>query len=216
MLRVICTALWAATVALAVNAHPAAANMVTISIEGTAYICDPSACSVGERALMSVTFDSSVTGIRGPTQPAEALSYFGAITDLKIGSFDFTAPSVGNQITLYNNFFNGVEFLDTFAVSVDNGTTNANFYLDSADLHSQPTLLSSLQLPTSLDESKVSVFIGGVALDRPDGSTLELVGPVSSIPEPSAWVMMLIGFAGMIFLIRRPPVVARSAEGRIQ
>jgi hypothetical protein len=111
------------TFATLLSLETARADIVTFSFSGIVQQCTVASCTLGASVPLSITFDTSVSGVLQPGAPAGTnLTYFGAVTELTIDSFHFVSPTTINDINIYDNFFNNVVFLDLFGAGVGDGT----------------------------------------------------------------------------------------------
>jgi hypothetical protein len=132
--------------------------------------------------------------------PSVPANYSNAVTDIVIGSSHFTSPVTTTVIT--NDFYNGDGFVDIFYVGFSQGEYSGLVFLDGFNYTSPSTFLTSASLPESLDVSLLTNFTG-VIYRTSDNLRIETVNQPSSVPEPSTWAMLLIGFAGIGFVAYR-------------
>lgn len=186
------------------------ADVVTASVSGFVDACS-SPCVYNPTGQLSITFDTSVSGTPG-SQP-DSRSYANAVTEITIGSLHIVSPM--STLSLTNDFYNNVGFVDLLTVNFTFGDlTGMMFFLGFDYTSPSEFLLTSGNLPSSLDTAKISNFFGYASLSS-DNSLVEFIrqdNPAPSVPEPSTWAMLLIGFAGLSFAAyRRKPVGANVA-----
>ena len=92
-------------------------------------------------------------------------------------------------------------FMSTITGSVNNGTAGGV----DIDFDNTPHLFTSAAGPFTLVVRDLSVTNGGILTP--------ITGTIRAVPEPATWAMMLLGFGGIGFAMRRrrQPVLAQLA-----
>lgn len=184
-------------------AHPAAAAITIasgsqISINGAAQLIGPS----GGAANQATAIDFLTHGVSGPA--AGTLSgyigmgtFAGQFCDTACGTInDITSLAVGSSVLPLFTLSDGVIFALNNITSIDRSVVNVLSFTGTGTF---------------------SGTLGGIALNATPGdfvfstqgvnlttfsASADSVGPV---PEPATWVLMLLGFGGIGFAMRRRP-----------
>jgi hypothetical protein len=176
--------------------------------------------SIGTFAVLS--FSATTNLLPGPGFASGPALFSNAITQtfaggtltLTVTGTDLTFP-VGN-VSFQNGFttnlvLGSVTIKESTFVDPSNLPFNTSVAMRSATfggigLTSQPFDFNGLTAPYSLTEQYVITASG----EASNNSTISIVGTDvgPAVPEPSTWVMMLLGFAGLAFAFRqsRPKV----------
>jgi hypothetical protein len=168
------------------------------------------ACFVASPALASTTVDftgTDFTSINGGTPPSTVSGSFSY--DYNAGTQTFTLTDLSTTIngTAYTAA-NTVATLTGGTALVIGGTPNGAGGLSPNDF-----VLNLLFNPTSGQVTtalQLQTMDGGYHISQ--ANTLSLSSP-AAVPEPATWAMMLLGFAGMGFAMRRKrtPALAQVA-----
>jgi hypothetical protein len=148
--------------------------------------------------------------IVGPNFSASWTFSYGAIVDtitaatLEIGLYDGDSVATGNQVASY--LIGGVDVTSLLNTAMENNqgvTGQENYYtitlpgtVFGALAGGSPTVSLTLQGPGSGVLGNTTSNGAGL-----DFSTISIITTTqSAVPEPSTWVMMLIGFAGFGYM----------------
>ena len=158
-------------------------------------------------------FSYTMTNTSGAPIDAARLTIFGFNTDPNVSGVSTGAGDLFNVIASGNQP-NGLANIDVCFKDTgpSNNCTGASNGLAIGASASGTFNLSFANLPATLILSDFSVRYQGI-----DSKTLSIVGgsasgtPVTAVPEPAAWAMMLAGFGLIGTALRRRPTLARSA-----
>jgi len=181
--------LLAATVALAVAAPASAATLLDLTNMPTQFVTPESFTFTADSAATTINFQ----GYQLPGTLAVVNIFFGATgstTDLL--GLNFTATPSGCSAP-FNTFGQGSVSAVTGVHDLTFGGTCEGLY----DTFSQ-TVTTAIGTSYTLNFSFTNVGQGGNALRVSTGAL-----PAGAVPEPATWAMMLLGFGGIGFAMRR-------------
>jgi hypothetical protein len=175
------------------------AQAVIIPLDGTIVIDGPWGSNTSVTAQISLSSSATIAPL-DPTNP-NSFSGYAVYTDLSIpGAFLENGSRVG-----------ALGDLETFGANFPINCTSCS---NSADIVWFPnSSITEYAIGTSTGEqiegSGVSSIQAQLDLELPEGFSL-----ASSVPEPSTWAMLLIGFAGIGFMAyrRRKDATLRGAD----
>ena len=148
----------------------------------------------------NVTDSGGIAPIGSGIPPTDTLGFF-SLT----GGTGTTA--ISSPFTLLVNFTSpgSVAGNGTYFAAVSGSVTDGTAGGVDIDFDNTPHLFTSAAGPFTLAVRDLSVTNGG--LNTP------ITGTIRAVPEPATWAMMLLGFAGIGFAMRRrrQPVLAQLA-----
>jgi hypothetical protein len=177
--------------------RPASAELITLSINGFIESCN-APCVVGQIAPISATINTSVAG-SNPNVYGD--TYLDAVTELTIGSVHLSSLNE-SRVILTNDFYNNVAFIDQIYIDFSTDQYSGLILFLNADFISPSSFLTSSSIPNGLAVTDLTNYFAGVYL-RSDNSVVESVGQdnlAPSVPEPSTWAMLLMGFVASGFM----------------
>jgi opacity protein-like surface antigen len=182
----------AAVAALALTvAPPAAAAVVTETYDFSAFVSSSYVPGNIVTGSLTVTYDNAVTTFNG------SLDAF--TSNIPFGSF-----SAANVLFIY------------FGPSDPRFVIGANFDANGFDYsHNDLSLIFNAGTGSNADLALIKPQVNNVdqvAFASNERVTLRSA-PTGSVPEPATWAMMLLGFGGIGFRMRRrrPPVLTQIA-----
>ena len=148
----------------------------------------------------NVTDSGGIAPIGSGIPPTDTLGFF----SLTNGS---GTAAINSPFTLLVNFTSpaAVAGNGTYFAAVSGSVTGTTAGGVDIDFDNTPHLFTSAAGPFTLAVRDLSVTNGG--LNTP------ITGTIRAVPEPATWAMMLLGFAGIGFAMRRrrQPVLAQVA-----
>jgi hypothetical protein len=159
--------------------------------------------TTNEIITASFTLDTSLAVAQPQLNGPNQILYSGAVTSFQFGSISLTPPYSNNIVSVANNFYNNVVYVNQFYVEAD--LPDGSGALMLAALNSptpNSSFISSLAIPTSLNFSLANAFT--LVYYNSSNQQVDMgftpAGGVSATPLPPAWTMMLIGLGGFGFV----------------
>ena len=147
-------------------------------------------CAAAQAETLTVTWTEPSLGIdvswEQDSSPTPLFAISGSFTDVAISDFSSTGTTVVGPYTdiVWNNLNFGGLFNTPDGMYVVQGNPSAQAY--SGD-ESAPTFLTGTYPGMNLNTGADATVV------------ISSGGPPSTVPEPSTWAMMLVGFAGLAF-----------------
>lgn len=164
---------------------------------------------------VSFTLDTGIIGVPNVGNAPFSLRYEGAVSNFQFGSISLGGPPFDSNYVVVTDGFNtnpNYGYIDLLWIQVNPAPgQGALVFLQSFDYSTNPPFLTSLDIPTAPDISlATSSFI---SYNVGQQQIILSLSPVSDIPEPSTWVLFILGFAGVGFMSywRRKPAAALAA-----
>jgi hypothetical protein len=193
---------------------PTYAAPVTFDFTGNVTSQQGTTHNVGSQITGTFTFDSAAAGVisSGATQA----DYSAAVSNFRIAEFQSVAGAAGPiEIVDNHNFGNPGSVEDAFVAHYTDPNGVFTFDLDVIG-SSNPAAINSLALPLSpyplgpfafkrFEFDNHDITAPHIAMNLfGDITSVTLVEDVSpAVPEPSTWIMIILGFAGVGFMAHR-------------